>query len=277
MDAIQSQATETGRETNDGVVVPAVRRAAEILDAIMERHGEPVSLTELGRKLNIPKSSTLNICMELVENRILRRVDGLYSLGPKLAALGAMYLSGVDVVREFQNICSVRDPEIQETLKLSILGDHGQVVFLARHDASRPSRLSLDTRVQQPAHCTAAGKAMLSCLNPQEFEEWLAGRTQLAGLTNKSITTAASLRKELARIRDQQFATENGECVEGINCVGIAVRNTYDNALYGLSFAMLEPWATPDHVVYLGQELIRIGADLSVLLGNGSRKVGTAI
>jgi DNA-binding IclR family transcriptional regulator len=274
MSAMRSQATRSGEEADAGVVVPAVRRASEILDVIMERHGEPVSLTELGRILHIPKSSTLNICTELVENRILRRIDGLYALGPKLAALGAMYLSGVDVVREFQNICSVRNPEIQETLKLSILGDHGQVVFLARHDASRPSRLSLDTRVQQPANCTAAGKAMLASLSPSEFEEWLDGRTELPGLTEESIVVVAKLRKELTRVRDRQFAIERGECVEGINCVGIAVRNTNDNALYGLSFAMLEQWATQDHITFLGQELNRIGSDLSVLLGNDLRNVG---
>jgi DNA-binding IclR family transcriptional regulator len=271
MCAVRAQSVEGNGETDDAVVVPAVRRAAEILDAMMERHGDPVSLTELAKQLHIPKSSTLNICTELVEHRILRRVDSLYTLGPKLAALGAMYLSSVDVVGEFQNICSVRNPEIQETLKLSILSDHGQIVYLARHDASRPSRLSLDTRVQQPAHCTAAGKAMLSCLSESEFSTWLDGRNDLTQLTAKSIGNAAMLRKEIARIRGQLFVTETGECIEGINCVAIAVRNANDNALYGLSFAMLEQWATPDHVDFLGQELIRIGTDLSVLLGNTPR------
>jgi len=276
MAAVRSQATGTSADAEGGVVVPAVRRASEILDVIMERHGEPVSLTELGKILHIPKSSTLNICTELVENRILRRVDGLYALGPKLAALGAMYLSGVDVVREFQNICAVRNPEIQETLKLSILGDHGQVVFLARHDASRPSRLSLDTRVQQPANCTAAGKAMLASLSSEELDDWLDGRTELPGLTDKSIVSVSKLRKELVLVREQQFAVERGECVEGINCVGIAVRNTNDNALYALSFAMLEQWATKEHVAFLGQELNRIGTDLSILLGNNLRGAGAS-
>ncbi len=265
----RDQGLSTNGDADAGVLVPAVRRAARILDVIMERHGEPVCLTELGRILDIPKSSTLNICSELVENRILRRVDGQYSLGPKLATLGAMYLAGVDVVREFHHICNVRNPEIQETLKLSILGDHGQVVFLARDDAAQPSRLSLDTRVQQPANCTAAGKAMLASLSPEELNEWIDNRAELPGLTNRSITSVAKLRKELARVRNQQFAVERGECVDGINCVGIAVRNTNDNALYGLSFAMLEQWATDEHVAFLGEELNRIGADLSVLLGNG--------
>jgi DNA-binding IclR family transcriptional regulator len=277
MSAIRSQAIEHNGESEDTVVVPAVRRAAEILDSLMERHGDPVSLTELAKLLKIPKSSTLNICTELVEHRLLRRVDSLYSLGPKLAALGAMYLSGVDVVREFQNICSVRNPEIQETLKLSILSDHGQIVYLARHDALRPSRLSLDTRVQQPAHCTAAGKAMLSHLSLDEFEEWIAGRTELTQLTPKSISSAHALRREIARIRGQLFVTETGECIEGINCVAIAIRNTNDDALYGLSFAMLEQWATKDHVAFLGEELIRIGTDLSVLLGNASRVTQASI
>ncbi len=275
MSALQSRETDRAGVADDGVVVPAVRRAAEILDAIMDRQGAPVSLTELANSLHIPKSSTLNICTELVENRILRRVDSLYSLGPKLAALGAMYLSGVDVVREFQNICSVRNPEIQETLKLSVLGDHGQIIFLVRHNALRRSILSFDTHVQQPAHCTAAGKAILSHLSKNEFEEWLDGRKELPQLTDKSIGSASKLRSELAQIRSQGFATECGECIEGINCIAIAVRNTNDNALYGLSFAMLEQWATPEHVAFLEKELNRIGENLSVLLGNVSQTSDT--
>jgi DNA-binding IclR family transcriptional regulator len=125
--------------------------------------------------------------------------------------------------------------------------------------------------VQQPAHCTAAGKAILSCLSRNEFEEWLDGRKELTQLTTKSISSASRLRSELAQIRGQAFAIESGECIEGINCIAIAVRNTNDNALYGLSFAMLEQWATPDHVAFLGKELNRIGENLSVLLGNVSQ------
>jgi DNA-binding IclR family transcriptional regulator len=260
-----------GQIMEASVVVPAVRRAAEIMDAIMERQGDPISLTDLARLLRIPKSSTLNICTEMTESRLLRRVDGLYTLGPKLAVLGAVYLSSVDVVRDFQNLSADCNPEIQETLKLSVLGDNGQIVFLARHDAARPAALTLDVRVQQPGHCTAAGKAMLACLTTEEFDQWLAGRKELVRLTKHSIGSLTAMRKELRRVRSLPYATEDGECIDGIFCVGVAVRNSIDNTLYGLSFAMLKQWATPEHIDFLGTELRRIGRELSILLDGGAQ------
>ena len=262
------------RVAEASVVVPAVRRAAEIMDVIMERQGDPISLTDLARLLKIPKSSTLNICTEMAESRLLRRVDGLYTLGPKLAALGAVYLSSVDVVRDFQSLSADCNPEIQETLKLSVLGDSGQIVFLARHDAARPAALTLDVRVQQPAHCTAAGKAMLACLTTEEFDRWLARRKELVRLTKHSIGGVTALRKELRRVCSLPYATEDGECIDGIFCVGVAIRNSIDNTLYGLSFAMLKQWATPEHIKFLGTELRRIGGELSILLDGGALLIG---
>jgi DNA-binding IclR family transcriptional regulator len=262
------------RVAEASVVVPAVRRAAEIMDVIMERQGDSISLTDLARLLKIPKSSTLNICTEMAESRLLRRVDGLYTLGPKLAALGAVYLSSVDVVRDFQSLSADCNPEIQETLKLSVLGDSGQIVFLARHDAARPAALTLDVRVQQPAHCTAAGKAMLACLTTEEFDRWLARRKELVRLTKHSIGSVTALRKELRRVCSLPYATEDGECIDGIFCVGVAIRNSIDNTLYGLSFAMLKQWATPEHIKFLGTELRRIGGELSILLDGGALLIG---
>ncbi len=249
--------------------VPAVRRAAAILDAIMNRQGGPMSITELSSQLRIPKSSTLNLCNELVESRLLRRIDGRYQLGPKLATLGAVYLASVDVVREFQDICSARSAELQETIKLAVLGDRGELVFLARHDAARSPGILMDVRVQQPAHCTASGKAMLSLLSARGLEQWLDGRTNLVKLTPNSIGSADELRCQLEAVRDRCYATEDGECIEGVFCVGTAIgRAQDDEAIYGLSISMLRQRATRAHVARLAAELQSIGAELGKRLGD---------
>ncbi len=264
-----------GVDSQRSLLVPAVKRASAILDAIMKRHGEPMSLTELATGLGIPKSSMANLCTELVDARLLRRTDGLYRLGPKVAELGMVYLASVDVVREFQDVCNARSADINETIKLALLGENGEVIYLARHDISRATGLMLDIRVQQPAHCTASGKAMLACLSPAALNTWLLARKELIQPTSNSICSISDLRRELELIRERKYATDEEECIEGIFCVGTAVARAYDDEnLYGLSFAMLSQRATKKHVIRLAKELDSLATEFTSRLGDSYLSLG---
>ena len=224
--------------------VPAIQRAGAVFDAFMESQGAAMSVTDLARQLRVPKSSMLNLCNALVEERLLRRIDGVYSLGPKLAGLGAVYLSSIELVREFQEVCD-EHTEIEGTIKLAALGDHSDIVYLSRHDSTRPARLVLDVRVQQPAHCTASGKAMLACLDEPSFDAWIAGRTNLAQLTPHGISDVRLLRKAVTDVRRDGYSIDDEECIEGVFCVGTAIASGRDQSdTLGLSVALLKQYAT---------------------------------
>lgn len=262
-------------ETVRRIPVPAVARAAAAMDALMANGGEPMSLSQLARKIGVPKSSMANLCAQLVEERLLLRVDGMYRLGPKLATLGAVYLSSVDLVRDFQAVCADRDGTLAETVKLATLGDHGEIVYLARHDVPRPSGLTLDVRVQQPAHCTAAGKAMLASLPDEEFSRWLEQSSPLTRRTANSLTDAKALRRAVQEARQLGYAVDDEECIEGVVCVGTAV-NTKDftGEVLGLSLALLKQHAERQRLTELAGEVRHLAAQLADRLGNGYAVLG---
>ncbi len=257
------------------VPVPAVARAVAAMDALMANRGEPLSLSQLARKIGVPKSSMANLCAQLVEERLLLRVDGMYRLGPKLATLGAVYLSSVDLVREFQAVCADRDPSLAETVKLATLGDHGEIVYLARHDVPRPSGLTLDVRVQQPAHCTAAGKAMLATLPDDEVTRWIERWSPLAKRTTKSLTSSAALWRAIGEARQLGYAVDDEECIEGVVCVGTAI-NCKDLAseVFGLSLALLKQHAERQRLAALASEVRHLGEQLADRLRNGYAVLG---
>jgi len=258
-----------------GALVPAVARAAAAMDVLLASGGDPISLSDLARRIGVPKSSMANICSQLVEERLLLRVDGMYRLGPKLAALGAVYLASVDVVREFQNICSERDASLAATAKLASLGEHGEIVYLARHDLSRPSGLSLDIRVQQPAHCTASGKAILASLPDEAVTHWLKASSPLVRRTAKSITESAALWAAIGDARERGYAVDDEECIDGIVCVGTSI-NTKDDTgeVLGLSLALLKQHAVKNRVEAVAAEVRRLALALVDRLGRGYQVLG---
>jgi DNA-binding IclR family transcriptional regulator len=241
----------------------------------MANAGEPMSLSDLARRVGVPKSSMANLCAQLVEERLLLRVDGMFRLGPKLATLGAVYLASVDVVREFQAVCAERDRSSAETAKLATLGEHGEIVYLARHDPPRPSGLTLDVRVQQPAHCTAAGKAMLASLPDRELVRWVEQSVPLAMRTTKSLTDEEALWRAIREARQAGYAVDDEECIDGVVCVGTAM-NTKDatGEVLGISIALLKQHAERRRLTALAGEVRHLAEQLVDRLRNGYTVLG---
>jgi DNA-binding IclR family transcriptional regulator len=73
-----------------------------------------------------------------------------------------------------------------------------------------------------PAHLTGVGKALLACASAETINRYLDRR--LTARTDASITSPASLRRELARIRNRGVAFDHAEAAQGLHCVAAPVR-----------------------------------------------------
>jgi ribose transport system substrate-binding protein len=72
--------------------VPSVTRAAAVLNAVAAT-SEGISLADLARIVDAPKSSLLSVCLALTDERLLRRSDdGRYVLGIRVAELASAEL-----------------------------------------------------------------------------------------------------------------------------------------------------------------------------------------
>lgn len=78
-----------GNEPDESPRVPAVSRAFQVLSDIAERG--PASLSELSRRVALPKSSLLGICQALADQRLLTVADGTYGLGLAIVEFAAAY------------------------------------------------------------------------------------------------------------------------------------------------------------------------------------------
>lgn len=250
--------------TVEASTVPAVARASAILSALADAHGQPLSVSELARRLDLPKSSTANLCLALEAERLVGRVDTGYVLGRRLVELGGAYLSTIDQIQEFYAACRRQSLISGLTARVAVL-DGLDVLYLARYDGAQPIRLTANIGDRFPANCTATGKALMANLDPAALEERLRGRRTLAGLTERSITDPGALRSVLSEVRRLGYAVDDEETTPGVTCTAIAVPGfRTDSDPFAISVTTTTARMTPT----LHQELLRELGVVATALGN---------
>lgn len=210
-------------------LTPAVDRAASILYLLETMPQKIFSLSDIARRLEIPKSTCLNICSALERTNLIRRSEGGFQLGQGLVQLGASYVASVDVVREFYAVCkSLAPDDLGALIQLAILDDDLSAVYLAREDCDCGLRLGLTAEIGRrvPANCTAAGKVLLGALAPADFEDRLAKIGHLEALTGSSIISIPELRKVVEEARKNGFARDDEETLPNLKCIAAPVKTT---------------------------------------------------
>lgn len=238
----QVMANNSGTRT----AVPAVARASAILDLVALAQ-QPLGSNEIARSLSLPKSSTANICLELLETGMLVRRDGGYSLGRKLVELGGHYLSSVDALREYYDMCASLPIVSRESSRIAIL-DGTDVLYLGKYEGRQQIRLTANIGDRFPAICTATGKALLALLPPGEVEDrYRAKPGAFVKLTEKSLTSISALSKDLALTRERGYAVDDEEATPGVTCFGHAVAGFRgDTSAVAVSATVLTQRLTPE-------------------------------
>jgi len=244
-------------------LVPAVTRAAAILDVLAADGASAFGPSELARRLGLPKSSIANICAALADVGLVRRVGTGFALGRKLAELGGAYLSAVDLVQEFYEACRELRTGSEETVQLAVL-DGLEMTYLARHDGRQPVRLTSQIGRRLPATSTATGKAALAALTDPELERRLAGITVLPAFTPNSHRNVSEVMRDLVEVRNRGYAIDDEETIEGVVCYGIAIPGRQPGeGPHAASITLLKARATSERVPALVADLRQLSEQLS--------------
>lgn len=241
---------------------PAVVRAISVLDAIAADPQGVMTLSNLARAIGIPKSSTSTICNALENGGLVRRDELGYSLGRRLVELGGSYLSRLDQVSEFYDLCTESPLFAGETVRLSALA--GIDTFcLARYEGHPALRLTAGIGDRFPASASAQGKALLARLDDTEVKRLYYGIPELPRLTRNSRRTVGRLLRDLAQVRLQGWAVDEQEAAEHVVGLAVAIPTRgVRSSMLAVSVTLLDTDATPSRREEMVAELQRFAGAL---------------
>ncbi len=216
----------------EGKTIHSVAKAIRLLD-LLAANQEPTTLTELYQKTGWPKSTIHGLLSTMREAGLIEQTaNGRYWLGIRLFEYGCAVSNAWDIGAiarpHMQAICA----ELGESVFLSIF-DRAAVVTLAEEESRASLRVVSEVGARLPVHCTSQGKLFLANSSAAECRRLLT-LAPLKAYTPHTLTTLEQFSPELARIREQGYAVENGEYKIGLRSVSAPVFDVTGEVRYAI-------------------------------------------
>lgn len=212
-----------------------VRMAFQVLEHVAEH--QPVGVTELARKLDLPKSTVQRALGTLHDlGWIEQEADGSrrWVQTTKLLVLSSRG-GGLTLRERAMPVMRFLSERTNENVHLSVRSGTG-VVIIEKLDSGSAVRLFDPLGVVAPIHASSTGKAILAWSDPEEIEERLA--QPLESFTKRTIADPDALRRELTCIRRQGYAVNRGEWRDEVRGVAAPILDDNGRPLGAISLAV---------------------------------------
>lgn len=243
--------------------LPAVDRAMSLLELLTTTQ-EGLTLSELSRKLHIPKSTTHYLIYTLSTRGYIQRTDsGHYVLGTRFAALAAASAAAEAALSKV-SASTLRQiaAKLNLTATMSVLRG-AEAVIISRARSFQDGGGGAWVGRHLDIHCTAQGKALIASLPDDELNR-LIGSRELAQYTSKTIYSVLALKNHLSHIRANGFATNDEEQVLGIRAVAAPILDRLGTVVASVSVRGSTDEISLCRIHELGREMIRAARFLSL-------------
>jgi IclR family transcriptional regulator, KDG regulon repressor len=263
------------KKVRDKNFVAATEKIFAVLEAFSQHPHSAISLEEVTQAARLAKTTVhrLLYSMQKIGYVDQHQENSNYMLSQKFFELGRdalPYQRLTSLAKPFMNALMLR---FGESLHLGVL-ENGLVTNIAVCESQHPYRIAGVVGDSNYAHSTAMGKCLLAFLSDPELDSII----RIHGLPKRApatITNRAQLMEELERVRRDQVATNVGENMEGVICVGAPVLNHEGKAVAALSIS--GPAVRMDQgMETIKKEIKRVALRLSILLGYSPDKIDAA-
>ncbi len=224
----------------------------------------PLTVAELSERSDISKSTVYRILYTLESGGYVVRDPGSrkYVLGPALIGLGRATRNSANLIRYVRPTLMELRKKYNETVNLGVLS-YGKVIYLATLESDHQLRVTVPLTIDNNAHTTALGKAILSSMAEESALRIIS--TIYASKNNqKSRYTETEFIEIIRSSRMEGFAIDNEDDVVGFRCVAAPILNSSGDPIAAISIS------APTVRVSL-EELVKIGNDLVEVCNNLKR------
>lgn len=237
----------------------AVDRVLGVLAEVAASGGS--SLTDLSSRMQVPKTSLLNLLPGLVESGYLKKDGRSYRLGPASYNLSNLIEKGrFNPVQACEPFLQRLALDADKTITLAVLADNERMILhVAKAEPPDAMRFSVSVGTLSGVHTTAAGRVMLAFGERTWIEDYFAN-AQLQSRTSRTIIDRDQLAASAEHVRNCGYAITKGETYETVGAIAAPV---FDRS--GLAFALVAAGAV--------EKIIRQEEVLSLLVRRTAEKI----
>jgi IclR family transcriptional regulator, KDG regulon repressor len=232
------------------------------------------TISELARRLDVPKSGVFRLVKTFERKRFLQSGDGSYEY--ELGS-GIWELTGT-VFGKRERLIEKASPYLRDLNKttgllvsLRVL-ENEQMVIVDRVEGNEPVKVIVPIGTHQPLNHGAPGKLLLAYLYPTDRTQLreLISRGKITKLTERTLMEPRRLEDELNKIRRLGYATSDGEAIRGTIGLAVPVWNSMGQIEAALALTAVESLCNMRQLLKYLPELKRTAENISKVLGYGA-------
>lgn len=195
----------------------------------------PIGVSELSERVDLPVSTVHDYLQSLVQLGYVTKEDKQYRLTMKFLEIGYQELHRSEIYNAAQSELAKLAEKTGEHVTLMVEEDREGVLLDVKEGSKSVDFLSYPGS-RMPLHATAPGKSILAHLPEARVDE-IIEEEGLPALTKNTVTDPETLRDQLADIREQGYAVDEGERIAGMVLVAAPVLDRQDRARASICIA----------------------------------------
>ena len=257
-----ARARRGAAEADSPLYMGSVAKCFQVLEAL-NTAGRAVGLTELAQLAGLDRSGVQRVTHTLRVLGYLRQdpTSKAFRLSGRMLEFGHTVLATNAVRERAQPHLEALNRRTSETVNLMELeGD--EIVYVARFPSLHAVSVDLHVGSRLPAFCTAAGRAILSHMEPAEAQARLKGARRTA-MTRLTVTDLPGLRKALQAARELGYALNDQEAFVGDISVAAPLLDHAGRPMAAVNIAVPTPrWQREEVLARLAPALLKTAADI---------------
>ncbi len=249
------------------MTIQSVKRALNIL-SLFSSSQSTLGIADISRMMGLPKPTVHGLVQTLHDEGFISQdvQTRKYSVGLKVVELGVLLAGNLKINQIAADLVQQLALNTQQNARIAIWDADSMLISQNLFPAIEFTQFQqIGPRV--PAYCTGIGKAVLSTLTAARMDEYLE-KTPLFRFTPHTITERGPLLRCLEEARENGYAMEKGELLQGLGCVAVPVFDFTGDAVGAISVS-----GTPDILVKklladIVSQLIPIGIEVSRRMGH---------
>ncbi len=220
-------------DTTDQNTVQSLDRAMSMLDILSQSAG--INLSDLAQQASQAPATVYRALITLQAHGMVEVEEKgqLWHIGGGAFRVGSAFLRRTKVVERARGPMDALMRATGETANLGVeSGD--EVLFLSQVETTQAIRAFFPPGTKGPMHVSGIGKALLAWY-PADRVQGIIARQGLAKFTSLSITSEASLLRDLAHTRARGYSIDDQERAEGMRCIAAPIFNAFGEPIAGLS------------------------------------------